>query len=62
MKIRAGSDEGVPVAVSSPGSVASKAYEDLAQNVVNALKELRDNPENEIRMKLNVPHSSGSSQ
>ncbi|CAN6986321.1 unnamed protein product, partial [Brassica rapa subsp. trilocularis] len=60
-EIREGSDEGVPVVVSSPGSVVSKAYEDLAQNVVNALKELRDNPANEIQMKLNVPHSSGSS-
>ncbi|KAJ0247090.1 ATP binding protein-like [Hirschfeldia incana] len=58
MKIREGSDEGVPVVVSSPGSVVSKAYEDLAQNVVNRLKELHDNPENEIQMKLNVPHSS----
>ncbi|WZZ45678.1 hypothetical protein YC2023_041937 [Brassica napus] len=58
MKIREGSDEGVRVVVSSPGSVVSKAYEDLAQNVVNRLKELRDNPENEIQMKLNVPHSS----
>ncbi|KAF3509036.1 hypothetical protein F2Q69_00008080 [Brassica cretica] len=46
------------VVVSSPGSVVSKAYEDLAQNVVNGLKELHDNPENEIQMKLNVPHSS----
>lgn len=62
MKIREGSDEGVPVVVSSPGSVVSKAYEDLAQNVVNGLKELRDNPENEIQMKLNVPHCSHSSQ
>ncbi|KAG2239682.1 hypothetical protein Bca52824_091521 [Brassica carinata] len=61
MKIREASDEGVPVVVSSPGSVVSKAYEDLAQNVVNGLKELRDNPENEIQMKLNVPHSSRSS-
>ncbi|CAG7897966.1 unnamed protein product [Brassica rapa] len=61
MKIREGSDEGVPVVVSSPGSVVSKAYEGLAQNVVNGLKELRDNPENEIQMKLNVPHSSHSS-
>ncbi|KAL0873778.1 hypothetical protein Bca101_023483 [Brassica carinata] len=60
-KIREGSDEGVPVVVSSPGSVVSKAYEDLAQNVANGLKELRDNPENEIQMKLNVPHSSHSS-
>ncbi|WZZ64457.1 hypothetical protein YC2023_075827 [Brassica napus] len=57
-EIREGSDEGVRVVVSSPGSVVSKAYEDLAQNVVNGLKELRDNPENEIQMKLNVPHSS----
>ncbi|KAJ0239285.1 ATP binding protein-like [Hirschfeldia incana] len=62
MKIREGSDEGVPVIVSSPGSVVSKAYEDLAHNVVNGLKELRDNPENEIQMKLNVPHSSLSSE
>ncbi|VVB12422.1 unnamed protein product [Arabis nemorensis] len=61
VKIREGSDEGVPVVVSSPGSVVSKAYEDLAQNVVNRLKELRDNPENEIQMKLNVPDSSSSS-
>ncbi|KAL0727489.1 hypothetical protein Bca4012_023582 [Brassica carinata] len=61
MKIREGSDEGVPVVVSSPGSVVSKAYEYLAQNVANGLKELRDNPENEIQMKLNVPHSSHSS-
>ncbi|KAF3546772.1 hypothetical protein DY000_02008692 [Brassica cretica] len=58
MKIREGSDEGVRVVVSSPGSVVSKAYEDLAQNVVNRLKELRDIPENEIQMKLNVLHSS----
>ncbi|CAN6985239.1 unnamed protein product, partial [Brassica oleracea var. botrytis] len=57
-EIREGSDEGVRVVVYSPGSVVSKAYEDLAQNVVNRLKELRDNPENEIQMKLNVPHSS----
>ncbi|CAN6823980.1 unnamed protein product, partial [Brassica oleracea] len=57
-EIREGSDEGVRVVVSSPGSVVSKAYEDLAQNVVNRLKELRDNPENEIQMKLNVLHSS----
>lgn len=28
MKIREGSDEGVPVIVSSPGSVVLKAYED----------------------------------
>ncbi|KAF2615299.1 hypothetical protein F2Q70_00012565 [Brassica cretica] len=58
MKIREGSDEGVRVVVSSPGSVVSKAYEDLAQNVLNGPKELHDNPENEIQMKLNVSHSS----
>ncbi|KAF3518231.1 hypothetical protein DY000_02059435 [Brassica cretica] len=58
MKIREVSDEGVRVVVSSPGSVVSKAYEDLAQNVLNGPKELRDNPENEIQMKLNVSHSS----
>ncbi|CAD5328449.1 unnamed protein product [Arabidopsis thaliana] len=61
MSIREGSDEGVPVVVSSPGSIVSKAYQDLAQNVVKGLKELRDNPDNEIQMKLNVPHSSHSS-
>ncbi|KAF2593540.1 hypothetical protein F2Q70_00042854 [Brassica cretica] len=58
MKIREGSDEGVRVVVSSPDSVVSKAYEDLAQNAVNGLKELHENPENEIQMKLNVPYSS----
>ncbi|RID78195.1 hypothetical protein BRARA_A01044 [Brassica rapa] len=47
--------------VDMPPGTVSKAYEDLAQNVVNALNELRDNPENEIQMKLNVPNSSGSS-
>jgi ATP-binding protein involved in chromosome partitioning len=61
MSIREGSDEGVPVVVSSPGSIVSKAYQDLAQNVVKGLKELRENPDNEIQMKLNVPHSSHSS-
>ncbi|KAJ7006071.1 INDH1 [Populus alba x Populus x berolinensis] len=38
--IRKGSDEGVPVVISAPDSVISKAYGDTAQNVVSKLEEL----------------------
>ncbi|XP_010538598.1 PREDICTED: iron-sulfur protein NUBPL [Tarenaya hassleriana] len=55
MKIREGSDEGLPVVLSSPDSVVSKAYGELAQNVVNRLKELEENPENEAHIKLDIP-------
>ncbi|OMO78417.1 ATPase-like, ParA/MinD [Corchorus capsularis] len=38
--IRKGCDEGVPIVVSAPDSVVSKAYNDVAQNVVTRLEEL----------------------
>lgn len=38
--IREGSDEGVPIVISTPGSVVSKAYIDVAQKVVKKLAEL----------------------
>ncbi|KAK6259988.1 Flagellum site-determining protein YlxH/ Fe-S cluster assembling factor NBP35 - like 1 [Theobroma cacao] len=38
--IRKGCDEGIPIVVSAPGSVISKAYHDVAQNVVVRLEDL----------------------
>ncbi|XP_022758360.1 iron-sulfur protein NUBPL-like isoform X3 [Durio zibethinus] len=38
--IRKGCDEGIPIVVSAPDSVVSKAYCDVAQNVVMRLEEL----------------------
>ncbi|KAF3972429.1 hypothetical protein CMV_004054 [Castanea mollissima] len=38
--IRKGGDDGVPIVVSAPDSLVSKAYGDLAQKVVNRLDEL----------------------
>lgn len=38
--IRKGSDEGIPVVVSAPESAVSKAYNDVAQNVITRLEEL----------------------
>ncbi|CAI9107686.1 OLC1v1007100C1 [Oldenlandia corymbosa var. corymbosa] len=38
--IRSGSDEGVPIVVSHPDSVVSKAYGNVAEKVVNRLDEL----------------------
>ncbi|KAL3531257.1 hypothetical protein ACH5RR_010579 [Cinchona calisaya] len=38
--IRSSSDEGVPIVVSRPDSVVSKAYGDVAEKVVNRLEEL----------------------
>ncbi|XVE77881.1 hypothetical protein DITRI_Ditri13aG0099200 [Diplodiscus trichospermus] len=38
--IRKGCDEGIPILVSAPDSVVSKAYHDVAQNVVMRLEEL----------------------
>nr|XP_024933336.2 iron-sulfur protein NUBPL isoform X2 [Ziziphus jujuba var. spinosa] len=38
--IREGSDEGVPIVISTPDSVVSKAYIDVAQKVVKKLEEL----------------------
>lgn len=40
MGIRTGSDEGVPIVVSSPTSVVSEAYGDVAHKVVARLEEL----------------------
>lgn len=40
MDIRKGGDDGVPIVVSAPDSLVSKAYGDLAQKVVNRLDEL----------------------
>ncbi|KAG6776414.1 hypothetical protein POTOM_019922 [Populus tomentosa] len=42
--VRKGSDEGIPVVISAPDSVISKAYGDTAQNVVNKLEELANEP------------------
>ncbi|GMH02373.1 hypothetical protein Nepgr_004212 [Nepenthes gracilis] len=41
IEIRKCSDEGIPVVVSSPDSVVSKIYYDVARRVVDRLKELR---------------------
>ncbi|XVF32438.1 hypothetical protein REPUB_Repub17cG0083000 [Reevesia pubescens] len=38
--IRKGCDEGIPIVVSAPDSVVSKAYHDVAQNVVTRLEVL----------------------
>ncbi|XP_021279588.1 iron-sulfur protein NUBPL isoform X1 [Herrania umbratica] len=38
--IRKGCDEGIPIVVSAPDSVISKAYHDVAQNVVMRLEDL----------------------
>lgn len=38
--IRKGCDKGIPIVVSAPDSVVSKAYHDVAQNVVARLEEL----------------------
>lgn len=38
--IREGSDEGVPIVVSNPDSIVSKAYVDVAQKVVKRLEDL----------------------
>lgn len=49
MDIRKGGDDGVPIVVSAPDSLVSKAYGDLAQKVVNRLDELsKENPPPEI--------------
>ncbi|XWS36387.1 hypothetical protein CRYUN_Cryun20dG0081000 [Craigia yunnanensis] len=40
VEIRKGCDEGIPIVVSAPDSVVSKAYCDIAQNVVMRLEEL----------------------
>ncbi|KAG8663329.1 hypothetical protein MANES_01G200200v8 [Manihot esculenta] len=40
VEIRKGGDEGVPITISSPDSVVSKAYGDVAQNLVKGLHEL----------------------
>lgn len=41
LDVRAGCDEGVPIVVSAPDSLVSRAYSDMAQKVVNRLDELR---------------------
>lgn len=38
--IRSGSDEGIPIVISNPDSLVSKAYGDMAQKVVSRLEEL----------------------
>ncbi|KAJ9172048.1 hypothetical protein P3X46_015338 [Hevea brasiliensis] len=40
VEIRKSGDEGVPITISSPDSVVSKAYGDAAQNLVKRLEEL----------------------
>lgn len=40
MDIRKGSDDGVPVVISAPDSIVSRAYGEVAVNVVNRLQEL----------------------
>lgn len=40
MDIRKGSDDGVPVVISAPDSTVSRAYGEVAVNVVNRLQEL----------------------
>lgn len=40
VEIRKGSDEGIPIVVSAPDSAVSKAYNDVAQNVITRLEEL----------------------
>ncbi|XP_065636301.1 iron-sulfur protein required for NADH dehydrogenase, mitochondrial isoform X1 [Quercus suber] len=47
--IRKGGDDGVPIVVSAPDSLVSKAYGDLAQKVVDRLDELsKEHPPPEI--------------
>ncbi|KAB1208876.1 Iron-sulfur protein NUBPL [Morella rubra] len=49
IEIRKGCDEGVPIVISSPDSVVSKAYGGLAQNVINRLEVLsKEQPPPEI--------------
>lgn len=43
MGIRTCCDEGVPIVISSPDSSSSKGYTDVAQKVINRLKELSEN-------------------
>lgn len=47
--IRKGGDDGVPIVVSAPDSLVSKAYGDLAQKVVDRLDEFsKEHPPPEI--------------
>lgn len=39
-EIRKGSDEGVPIVISAPDSAVSRAYGEVAVNVVNRLEEV----------------------
>lgn len=49
IEIRKGGDEGVPIVISAPDSVVSRAYGDLAQKVINRLEELsKEQPRPEI--------------
>lgn len=49
MDIRKGGDDGVPIVVSAPDSLVSKAYGDLAQKVVDRLDEFsKEHPPPEI--------------
>lgn len=49
IEIRKGGDEGVPIVMSAPDSVVSRAYGDLAQKVINRLEELsKEQPRPEI--------------
>lgn len=38
--VREGSDEGVPIVISNPDSVVSKAYVDVAQKLVDILEKI----------------------
>ncbi|XP_062149402.1 iron-sulfur protein required for NADH dehydrogenase, mitochondrial [Alnus glutinosa] len=49
IEIRKGGDEGVPIVISAPDSVVSRAYGDLAQKVIDRLEELsKEQPRPEI--------------
>lgn len=50
--IREGSDEGVPIVISTPDSVVSKAYVDVANKVVKRLEELTKNEHSQPEIRL----------
>ncbi|EXB81313.1 hypothetical protein L484_005751 [Morus notabilis] len=50
--IREGSDEGVPIVISTPDSVVSKAYVDVANKVVNRLEELSKTEHSQPEIRL----------
>lgn len=42
LDVRSSSDEGKPIVLSSPQSISAKAYVDIAEKIVNRLKELEE--------------------